>query len=62
MIETLFYLKAFGCQMNVYDSGRISHLLLQAGMKETTNETEANIIILNTCYIREKASEKSFQN
>lgn len=60
MIETLFYLKAFGCQMNVYDSVRISHLLLQAGMKETTNETEANVIILNTCYIREKASEKIF--
>ena len=56
----LFHLKTFGCQMNVYDSSRIVELLTQHGMTSTEDETKADIIILNTCYIREKASAKIF--
>ncbi|MCR5506470.1 MAG: tRNA (N6-isopentenyl adenosine(37)-C2)-methylthiotransferase MiaB [bacterium] len=56
----LFHLKTFGCQMNVYDSSRIVDLLSENGMDLTEDETNADIIILNTCYIREKASAKIF--
>ncbi len=55
-----FHLKVFGCQMNVYDGIRISQLLTEAGFIKTDDEANANIIILHTCYIREKASEKIF--
>ena len=57
---TLFHLKTFGCQMNVYDSSRIVDLLKKNGMQETEDENSADIVILNTCYIREKASAKIF--
>ena len=57
---TLFHLKTFGCQMNVYDSTRIMGLLLENGMQPTEDEVGADIVILNTCYIREKASAKIF--
>ena len=56
----LFHLKTFGCQMNVYDSSRIVGLLAEHNMEATEDETNADIIILNTCYIREKASAKIF--
>lgn len=56
----LFHLKTFGCQMNVYDSSRIVGLLAEHNMEPTEDETDADIIILNTCYIREKASAKIF--
>ncbi|MBR1544688.1 MAG: radical SAM protein, partial [Alphaproteobacteria bacterium] len=56
----LFHLKTFGCQMNVYDSSRIVELLLENNMQPTEDETGADIVILNTCYIREKASAKIF--
>ena len=55
-----FHLKTFGCQMNVYDGIRINTLLTSNNMVATENETNADIIILNTCYIREKASAKIF--
>ncbi len=56
----LFHLKTFGCQMNVYDSSRIVELLSEYNMELTEDEMNADIIILNTCYIREKASAKIF--
>ncbi len=56
----LFHLKTFGCQMNVYDSSRIVDLLGKHNMHPTDDETNADIIILNTCFIREKASAKIF--
>ncbi len=56
----LFHLKTFGCQMNVYDSSRIVGLLAEHNMEPTEDETNDDIIILNTCYIREKASAKIF--
>ena len=56
----LFHLKTFGCQMNVYDSSRIVELLSEYNMELTEDEINADIIVLNTCYIREKASAKIF--
>ncbi len=60
MNKILFHLKTFGCQMNVYDSSRIVELLSGCGMEATEDECNADIVILNTCYIREKASAKIF--
>ena len=60
MLKATFHIKTFGCQMNVYDSTRITELLTQNKMVATDDETNADIVILNTCYIREKASAKIF--
>jgi tRNA-2-methylthio-N6-dimethylallyladenosine synthase len=54
------YIKTFGCQMNVYDSERMSELLGKIGFIRQSTPDNADIIILNTCHIREKASEKLF--
>ena len=54
------YIKTFGCQMNTYDSARIRDMLAVLGYTETDVPNEADIILLNTCHIREKASEKLF--
>ncbi len=55
-----FYIQTFGCQMNVYDSQRVSSMLIQDGLKLVDKPEEADVIILNTCSVREKASEKVF--
>ncbi|MCL2017885.1 MAG: tRNA (N6-isopentenyl adenosine(37)-C2)-methylthiotransferase MiaB [Alphaproteobacteria bacterium] len=55
-----FYIKTFGCQMNVYDGQRISGMLCGLGMMPTDDVTTADLIILNTCAVREKASNKVF--
>jgi tRNA-2-methylthio-N6-dimethylallyladenosine synthase len=52
--------KSYGCQMNVYDSARMGDLLRLGGDVETQDQTEADIVILNTCHIRERATEKLF--
>jgi len=54
------FIKTYGCQMNVYDSERISDALLPAGYAVTTDETQADLVLLNTCHIREKAAEKIY--
>ncbi len=54
------YVKSFGCQMNVYDSRRMADTLAPHGYIETTTADDANLIILNTCHIREKAAEKVY--
>jgi tRNA-2-methylthio-N6-dimethylallyladenosine synthase len=54
------HIKSFGCQMNVYDSHRMADTLAPAGFAETACVEEAELIILNTCHIREKAQEKVF--
>lgn len=55
-----FYIKTYGCQMNVYDSDKISLLLEQQGMIEKPKSDEADLVILNTCHIREKAKHKIY--
>ncbi len=55
------YIKTFGCQMNDYDSRRIAHLLGEShGMVTTGNANDADMLLLNTCSVREKAQEKVF--
>lgn len=54
------FIKTFGCQMNVYDSGRMRDILLREGYKQTEDIQKADIIIVNTCHIREKASDRIF--
>ena len=54
------FIKTFGCQMNVYDSARIADILSLDGYETTENIEEADVFIMNTCHIREKASEKIF--
>ena len=54
------YINTMGCQMNVYDSRRILDALSILGYEETLNPQEADFLMINTCYIREKASEKVF--
>src|SRR6201993_441851 len=54
------YVKSLGCQMNVYDSRRMADTLAPHGYVETGTPEDADLVILNTCHIREKAAEKVF--
>lgn len=62
MTEKYYYIKTFGCQMNVYDSNRIANILETLGYKEASSPKSADLIIFNTCHIREKAAEKVFSD
>lgn len=57
-----YYIKTFGCQMNVYDSHRIALMLQNLGYVETQTQSEADLVLFNTCHIREKAAEKVFSD
>lgn len=57
-----YYIKTFGCQMNVYDSQRIAAILKSLGYAEASSLKNADLVILNTCHIREKAAEKVFSD
>jgi tRNA-2-methylthio-N6-dimethylallyladenosine synthase len=54
--------KTFGCQMNVYDSERMSEALAGEGYSETDRLEDADLVVLNTCHIREKAAEKVYSD
>jgi len=54
------FIKSYGCQMNVYDSQRMADKLSTAGYVETSEAEDADLVILNTCHIREKAAEKVY--
>jgi tRNA-2-methylthio-N6-dimethylallyladenosine synthase len=54
------YIKTYGCQMNVYDSARMADVLTPLGFTTTEKPQEADLVILNTCHIREKAAEKVY--
>jgi tRNA-2-methylthio-N6-dimethylallyladenosine synthase len=54
------FVKSFGCQMNVYDSRRMADTLAPQGYIETAGADGADLVILNTCHIREKAAEKVY--
>src|SRR6186997_155129 len=54
------HIKSFGCQMNVYDSHRMADTLAPEGYNETASPEDADLVILNTCHIREKAAEKVY--
>ena len=54
------HIKTFGCQMNVYDSDRMADVLEPLGYVTTDQADEADMVLVNTCHIREKAAEKLF--
>ncbi|MGE0626609.1 MAG: tRNA (N6-isopentenyl adenosine(37)-C2)-methylthiotransferase MiaB [Hyphomicrobiaceae bacterium] len=54
------FIKTFGCQMNVYDSERISEAMATSGFATTDDIAAADLVVLNTCHIREKAAEKVY--
>jgi len=56
------FVKSYGCQMNVYDSNRIKDLFFEDGYIITNDINDANLIVLNTCHIREKAAEKVYSD
>jgi tRNA-2-methylthio-N6-dimethylallyladenosine synthase len=56
------FVKTYGCQMNVYDSERIMESLSENGYKQTNNLNESDLIVFNTCHIREKAAEKLYSD
>ena len=62
MKEKFIYIKSYGCQMNVYDSNRMKDLFVAKGYNLTNDISKADISILNTCHIREKAVEKVYSD
>ena len=54
------FVKSYGCQMNAYDAARMADVLAPEGYSETAFIEEADLIVLNTCHIREKAADKVF--
>src|SRR5450432_2766975 len=54
------FIKTYGCQMNVYDSGRMADLLQPLGYVPCDMPDGADMVILNTCHIREKAADKVY--
>ncbi len=57
-----FKIKSFGCQMNVYDGDRMAELLSAQGMTAASESKDADLVILNTCHIREKAAAKAYSD
>ena len=56
------FIKTYGCQMNVYDSSRMAEAMGEDGYVLTENQAEADMVLLNTCHIREKAAEKLYSD
>ena len=57
-----FHVKSFGCQMNVYDGERMAELMAAQGMTAAAEGEAADLVVLNTCHIREKATEKVYSD
>jgi tRNA-2-methylthio-N6-dimethylallyladenosine synthase len=62
MTPKTFKIKSFGCQMNVYDGERMAELLGAQGMTAADETADADLVVLNTCHIREKAAEKAYSD
>jgi tRNA-2-methylthio-N6-dimethylallyladenosine synthase len=62
MTPKTFKIKSFGCQMNVYDGERMAELLGAQGMAAAADGEDADLVVLNTCHIREKAAEKAYSD
>ena len=59
---TTFRVKSFGCQMNVYDGERMGELLGASGMRAAGDGEDADLVVLNTCHIREKAADRAYSD
>lgn len=57
-----FHVKSFGCQMNVYDGERMGELMAAQGLTAAPDAESADLVVLNTCHIREKATEKVYSD
>ena len=57
-----FFIKTFGCQMNVYDSDKMKDIFISHNVQPTEDYLNADFVVLNTCHIREKATEKTFSD
>src|SRR5690606_33040745 len=57
-----FRVKSFGCQMNAYDGERMGELLAERGLRAAAEGEEAELVVLNTCHIRERAAEKVYSD
>ena len=57
-----YRVKSFGCQMNVYDGERMAELLAEQGLSPAVDGADADLVVLNTCHIREKAAEKVYSD
>ncbi|SLK07285.1 tRNA (N6-isopentenyl adenosine(37)-C2)-methylthiotransferase MiaB [Novosphingobium mathurense] len=57
-----YRVKSFGCQMNVYDGDRMAELLAEQGIAPAPEGEDADLVVLNTCHIREKAAEKVYSD
>jgi tRNA-2-methylthio-N6-dimethylallyladenosine synthase len=62
MKKKKIYIKSYGCQMNVYDSNRILDLFKNKNYEKVEDPKDANLVVLNTCHIREKAAEKVYSD
>jgi tRNA-2-methylthio-N6-dimethylallyladenosine synthase len=60
IVSKKLHIKTYGCQMNVYDSERMAALLAHHGYRAVPDAADADLVILNTCHIREKAAEKVY--
>src|ERR1700726_4788873 len=58
--QKTFYLETFGCQMNVHDSEKVIGTLLQEGYRQVETVEQADLVLYNTCSIRDKAEQKVF--
>ncbi|MAV82899.1 MAG: tRNA (N6-isopentenyl adenosine(37)-C2)-methylthiotransferase MiaB [Pelagibacteraceae bacterium] len=57
-----FFIKSFGCQMNIYDSDKMRDIFISHGMSQANHYEHADYVVLNTCHIREKATEKTYSD
>ncbi|MEO7634401.1 MAG: tRNA (N6-isopentenyl adenosine(37)-C2)-methylthiotransferase MiaB [Sphingomicrobium sp.] len=62
MTPKTYRIKSFGCQMNVYDGERMGELLGANGMTAAADGTDADLVVLNTCHIREKAADRAYSD
>jgi tRNA-2-methylthio-N6-dimethylallyladenosine synthase len=62
MTPKTFKIKSFGCQMNVYDGERMAELLDAHGLSPAADDDDPDLVVLNTCHIREKAAEKAYSD
>ena len=62
MTNKSFFIKSYGCQMNEYDSEKITSLLLKDGYSNSNDINEADLIVFNTCNIRDKAAQKVYSD
>ena len=62
MIPSTFFIKSYGCQMNIYDSEKITSILEDKGLKQNKDVESADLVVFNTCNIRDKAAHKLYSD